>query len=78
MKNSIAEEVEQNTEVFRYNLSQLMINYKGKFILMRHQEIIEFFDTGRDAYFAGRKLYAHDQLFSVHEVLEPPQLWGVR
>ena len=46
--------------------------HRGKFALMRDGQIIEFFDTARDAYVAGQKLYKQDQLFSVQEVIETP------
>jgi hypothetical protein len=39
---------------------------------MRDGQIIEFFDTARDAYIAGIKLFDKDRLFSVQEVIETP------
>ncbi|HAS17388.1 MAG TPA: hypothetical protein DDX84_06220 [Nitrospiraceae bacterium] len=35
-------------------------------------ENIEFFDTARDAYVAGQKIFQQDQLFYVQEVSETP------
>jgi hypothetical protein len=39
---------------------------------MRDGQIIEFFDTARDAYVTGQQLFKEDQLFSVQEVIETP------
>lgn len=71
MPENRIEEVRQNYEVFVRQLPDLLKTHGGKFALMRHGSIIEFFDTARDAYFAGIKLYP-DQVFSVQEVVEVP------
>jgi hypothetical protein len=39
---------------------------------MRDGKIVEFFDTARDAFLAGQKLFEEDKLFSVQEVVETP------
>jgi hypothetical protein len=39
---------------------------------MRDEQIIEFFDTARDAYVAGQRFFNQDRLFSVQEVTETP------
>ncbi|MDP3938285.1 MAG: hypothetical protein Q8R92_09135 [Deltaproteobacteria bacterium] len=67
----LQEEVNANYAVFAEKLPDLLGTHLGKFALMRHGEIIEFFDTARDAYVAGQKLYL-DHLFSVQEVIEAP------
>jgi hypothetical protein len=43
---------------------------------MNNKKIIEFFDTARDAYIAGQKLFP-EQIFSVQEVTETPVDLGV-
>jgi hypothetical protein len=58
-------EVEKNYEAFRGQLPSLMTSHRGKFALMRNEQIIEFFDTARDAYKAGQKLFPDDHLFSI-------------
>jgi hypothetical protein len=65
------EEVKKNYEAFEQMLPDLLANQKGKFALMHDGEVIEFFDTVRDAYITGQKLYS-DNLFSVQEVVETP------
>ena len=70
MAHAIHDEVEHNYQAFRANLPQMLTTYRGKFALLRQQEVVGFFDTARDAYVAGRLLYATDQLFSIQEVAE--------
>jgi hypothetical protein len=65
MTTAIQDEVEHNYQSFRTHLPQLLATHRGKFALMRQSVIVEFFDTARDAYLAGRKLFATDQLFSI-------------
>jgi hypothetical protein len=62
-------EVDRNLDVFRKQLPELLQTHPGKFALMRHQEIVDYFDTLTDALVAGQKLYS-DQQFSIQEVTE--------
>lgn len=66
------EQVKRNYEAFAQRLPGLLASHQGKFALMRDGEIVEFFDTARDAYVAGQKLFKDDQLFSIQEVVEAP------
>jgi hypothetical protein len=68
-RNARQIEVDRNLEAFRVQLSSLLRTHAGKYALMRHQEIVGFFDTLADALVAGQKLYS-DQLFSIQEVTE--------
>jgi hypothetical protein len=70
MANAISDEVEYNYQVFRAHLPQLLPTHRGKFALIREGTIVEFFDTARDAYVAGRHVFAADQLFSLQEVVD--------
>jgi hypothetical protein len=72
MADPIRQQVETNYKVFQKKLPSIMEAHRGKFALMRDGQIIEFFDTARDAYLAGQKLYKKDKLFSVQEVIETP------
>lgn len=65
------EQVKKNYEAFRQMLPNLLAGQKGKFALMHDGEVVEFFDTARDAFITGQKLYS-DNLFSVQEVVEIP------
>ena len=66
------EEVHQNYEAFAAQLPALVQAHGGKFALMRDGKIVEFFDTVRDAYLAGRALFEADGVFSVQEVVSGP------
>lgn len=63
--------LKKNYEAFMLKLPTLLQAQRGKFALMRDGDIIAFFDTARDAFFAGQKLYS-DKLFSVQEVTDVP------
>lgn len=71
MSDPIREQVKNNYEAFQAQLPSLLPSYRGKFALMRDGKIVEFFDTARDAYVAGQKLF-DNRLFSVQEVIETP------
>lgn len=72
MSDPVRQQVETNYKAFQEKLLSIMEAHRGKFALMRDGQIIEFFDTARDAYVAGQKLYSQDKLFSVQEVIETP------
>src|SRR5215470_2911778 len=66
------EQIERNYRAFTLKLPGLLMSHQGKFALMRDGEIVEFFDTARDAYVAGQRLFTDDHIFSVQEVVEMP------
>ena len=72
MAQRLREQVEGNYRAFAERLPSLLASHQGKFALMRDGEIVEFFDTARDAYVTGQKLFKVDQIFSVQEVVEAP------
>ena len=64
-------EVDANYQAFHAMLPELIKTNPGKFALMRDKLAVEFFDTARDAYVFGHRLY-DDGLFSVQEVTTVP------
>jgi len=68
----LREQIERNYRAFTLKLPGLLMSHQGKFALMRDGEIVEFFDTARDAYVAGQRLFTDDHIFSVQEVVEMP------
>lgn len=72
MTDPLRQQIEDNYKTFQAQLPSLVSSHRGKFALMRHGQIVEFFDTARDAYVAGQKLFATDRLFSVQEVTDTP------
>jgi hypothetical protein len=65
------QQIESNYEAFQKELPNLIQTHRGKFALMHDGKIVEFFDTARDAFVAGQKLF-EDKLFSVQEVVDTP------
>lgn len=57
MNKRIRERVERKYLTFRECLPDLLISNPGKYALMGDGEIIEFFDTARDAYIARMKMF---------------------
>lgn len=72
MADTRQDQIDRNYRAFQQQFPSLLATQRGKFALMRDGEIIEFFDTARDAYITGQRLFASDQLFSVQEVVETP------
>jgi hypothetical protein len=71
MPELACEQVDKNYEAFLAKLPSLLKEQPGKFALMRDKEIVEFFDTARDADAAGRKLFP-DNTFSIQQVIDMP------
>ena len=65
------EEVDRNYEAFQALLPGLLETDAGRAALMRDGKLVECFDTDRDAFLAGRAMFA-DGLFSVQRVSDRP------
>jgi hypothetical protein len=65
------DQVKRNYKSFVDKLPSLLALHRGEFALMRDGEIVDFFDTVRDAYVAGQKLFGVDG-FSIQEVVDRP------
>jgi hypothetical protein len=61
------DQIEKNYKAFLAKLPELMTTHAGKFALLHDEEVVEFFDTARDAFSAGQKLYPGND-FSVQKV----------
>ena len=70
MPQANREQIEKNYKAFQEKLPSIMLEQGGKFALMKDGEIVDFFDTARDAYIVGQKLYPDG--FSIQEVIETP------
>ncbi|WP_416899019.1 MAG: hypothetical protein ACMVY4_04630 [Minwuia sp.] len=66
-RNALQAEIDQNYAYFKTVLPRLIVSRKGEYALIRHQEIVEFFDDGYAAFLSGRDRFS-DQLFSVQEI----------
>ena len=63
----IQDQIDRNYTAFKALLPDLMKTSGGKWALLHNATLEGVFDTARDAWLAGTKLYA-DGLFSVQEV----------
>ena len=72
MPDPATEQVKKNYDAFVAQLPDLIKTHPGRFALMREGAIIEFFDTPRDAYAAGSKMYTDEKRFSIQQVVEAP------
>jgi hypothetical protein len=61
-------EIDNNLEFFLKELPKIAAQ-RGKLALIRHQKIINFFDTPLDALSAGTTLYP-DKIFSIQQVTD--------
>jgi hypothetical protein len=62
-------EIDRNLEFFLKELPNLLPVHGGKYALLRHQQIIAYFDTIADALSAGNSQF-EDKLFSVQQVTD--------
>jgi hypothetical protein len=69
MAGTLQEQIDRNYDAFTAQLPELIKTHRGKFALMRDGQIVDFFDTARDADTAARKLYP-DHVYSVQEVVD--------
>ena len=60
------QEVEANYHAFQKFLPDLLKSHAGKFALLRQGEVIQYFDTARDAMVFGNTQFP-DGIFSVQE-----------
>ena len=69
-KASLQAEVDKNFEAFQKELPKLSA-HQGKYALMRHGKIVNFYDTLADAVSTGDAIY-EDKIFSVQLVTNQP------
>lgn len=63
-------EIERNLAFFLQQLPTIPVEKRGKFALIRHQSIVNYFDTPLDAVTAARQF--DDQMYSVQQVTDSP------
>jgi hypothetical protein len=61
------EEIDKNLTFFLNELPKVPSAYMGKFALIRHQEVIGYYDTAADAIASANKIYS-DEIFSIQQV----------
>jgi hypothetical protein len=61
--------VDRNYAAFRRMLPEILIAHHGKYALMRDENVVEYFDSPRDAVIVGAARFP-DGLYSVQQVVE--------
>ena len=61
--------VDENYEAFQDLLPELLPTHPGKFALLHDKQLVETFDTARDAMIYGEKAYP-DGLFSIQQITD--------
>jgi hypothetical protein len=69
-------ELDLNYEAFKAALPELIKKHKGRFAIIRDANVLDAFDTSRDAFVCGWRLFG-DDLFSVQEVTDEPVYLGI-
>lgn len=64
-------EIDGNYDFFQRKLGKLLPHREGQFALIRHEEIVDFFDGPGSAYRAGLARFP-DHLFSIQLVSSEP------
>ena len=67
MNESFQKEIDANFEALQKVLPDLLPYEADRWVLMRHGECVDFYNTLRDAETAGRAMYK-DRMFSVQQV----------
>lgn len=68
-------EVDRNLSKFLELLPTLLPGHAGQYALMRHGEVLDFFDTALDAQIAGNQRFV-DRVFSIQPVMEVAEELG--
>jgi hypothetical protein len=62
-------EIDRNLSYFLRELPDLLKTYRGKFALLRHESIVNYYDTVQDAVNAANALYP-DRVYSIQQVTD--------
>ena len=71
LQHTRQDEVDRNLEYFLSQLPKLAQSQLGKFAVLGHRTITDFFTTSVDALKAGKTLYP-DGMFSIQQVTDVP------
>jgi hypothetical protein len=69
-------ELDRNYDAFKAALPKIIASHRGRHAVVRDATVVDIFDTRRDAYIFGWRMY-DDDLFSVQEVTDEPVYLGI-
>ncbi len=67
----IQAEVDKNFAAFKTLLPELLKEHSGKYALMRHEEVVQIFDSPGDAAIFAKTEYP-DGLYSIQQIIDQP------
>ncbi len=68
-KEEIQQEVDDNFEFFKEKLPELAATHLGKYALLRHQKLVDIFDSAGDAKKYAEAQYK-DGIFSIQHIID--------
>lgn len=71
MDNGLQLEIEKNQKAFQAQIHDLVKHHRGRYALLRNEEIVGIYDTVRDAQMTGNKFF-EDGLYSVQKIDPEP------
>ncbi|MEM9423268.1 MAG: DUF5678 domain-containing protein [Spirochaetota bacterium] len=66
-REKLQKEIDLNYEFFQKNLEAIMSEYKNKYVLIKNQEFIEYFNDLKSAEERAKELY-DDGIYSIQQV----------
>lgn len=75
MREDQAAEVRGNYEVFQTSLPSLLATHRGRYVVYRHRELIDVFDSFKEAFNYCASAFS-DEMFSIQEVTAEPLCLG--
>ena len=72
---SKSDEIERNLQSFVRMLPDLIREHAGQYVLLRHGEAVDFFDSAIDAQIAGSQRF-DDVMFSFQHIVETAEELG--
>jgi len=69
-------EIDSNLEYFLQILPQVLPSHRDRYALLRHREVIDYFDTANDTLIAAKHLFP-DGIYSIQKVSEKPINLGI-
>lgn len=70
-RQALSREVERNFDFFQRNLGTFLQDYAGKFALLRHSAVVDFFDKPGEANLVGAGKF-DDGIYSIQQVTDEP------
>ena len=69
--NNLEEEVKKNYTFFKSKLPELLARHKGKYIVIRNEEIVGIYDSDVDALLAAKEKFS-DEMYSIQQIIGEP------